>query len=78
MGSAPDENPLARNRSGFFVASLRSGAEGAASFRIIMAQAHFYCAINLDADDRLVEKLQSVPEQVKAKGRFNAIIVRYR
>jgi polar amino acid transport system substrate-binding protein len=39
---------------------------------------HYYYAINKDTDDRLVEKLQSALEQVKAKGRFNAIIARYR
>lgn len=39
---------------------------------------HYYYAINKDTDDKLVEKLQSALEQVKAKGRFNAIIARYR
>lgn len=39
---------------------------------------HYYYAVNKDTDDRLVEKLQSALEQVKAKGRFNAIIARYR
>lgn len=39
---------------------------------------HYYYAVNKDTDDRLIEKLQSALEQVKAKGRFNAIIARYR
>lgn len=39
---------------------------------------HYYYAINKDTDDRVVEKLQSALEQVKAKGRFSAIIARYR
>lgn len=39
---------------------------------------HYYYAVNKDTDDRLVEKLQSALEQVKAKGKFNAIVARYR
>ncbi|HYC42714.1 MAG TPA: ABC transporter substrate-binding protein [Noviherbaspirillum sp.] len=39
---------------------------------------HYYYAVNKETDDKLVEKLQSALEQVKAKGRFNAIIARYR
>ncbi|WP_420474125.1 substrate-binding periplasmic protein [Noviherbaspirillum sp. ST9] len=39
---------------------------------------HYYYAINKDTDDRLVEKLQTALEQIKANGRFNAIIARYR
>jgi len=38
----------------------------------------YYFAVNKDTDDRLVEKLQSALEQVKARGRFNTIIARYR
>lgn len=39
---------------------------------------HYYYAINKNTDDRLSEKLQSALEHVKAKGRFNAIVARYR
>jgi len=39
---------------------------------------HYYFAVNKDTDDRIVEKLQSALEQVKAKGRFSAIVARYR
>lgn len=46
-------------------------------FTLTESQQYYY-AVNKDTDDRVVEKLQSALEQVKAKGRFNAIIARYR
>lgn len=39
---------------------------------------HYYYAINKDTDDRLVEKLQSVLEQVRSSNKFEAIVTRYR
>jgi polar amino acid transport system substrate-binding protein len=46
-------------------------------FTLTESQQYYY-AVNKDTDDRVVEKLQSALEQVKAKGKFNAIIARYR
>lgn len=46
-------------------------------FTLTESQQYYY-AINKDTDDGLVEKLQSALEQVKARGRFNAIVARYR
>jgi polar amino acid transport system substrate-binding protein len=46
-------------------------------FTLTESQQYYY-AVNKDTDDRLVEKLQAALEQVKAKGRFNAIVARYR
>ncbi|HYD96358.1 MAG TPA: transporter substrate-binding domain-containing protein [Noviherbaspirillum sp.] len=38
----------------------------------------YYFAVNKDTDDRLVAKLQAALDQVKAKGRVNDIVARYR
>ncbi len=38
----------------------------------------YYYALNKDTDDKLVAKLQAALEQVKAKGKFNEIVERYR
>ncbi len=46
-------------------------------FTLTESQQYYY-AVNKDTDDKLVERLQAALEQVKAKGRFNAIIARYR
>ncbi|HYD62371.1 MAG TPA: transporter substrate-binding domain-containing protein [Noviherbaspirillum sp.] len=46
-------------------------------FTLTESQQYYY-AVNKDTDDRLVGKLQAALEQVKAKGRFNAIVARYR
>jgi hypothetical protein len=34
--------------------------------------------VNLDTDDKLVARLQAALDQLKAKGRFNEIVARYR
>ena len=39
---------------------------------------HYYFAVNRNTDDRIVETLQAMLDQVKAKGRFHAIVARYR
>lgn len=39
---------------------------------------HYYYALNKDTDDKLVAKLQTALERLKAKGRFNDIVARYR
>lgn len=39
---------------------------------------HYYFALNKDTDDKLVAKLQSALDEVKAKGRLSEIVARYR
>lgn len=38
----------------------------------------YYFALNKDTDDKLVAKLQAALDQLKANGKFNAIVAKYR
>lgn len=39
---------------------------------------HYYFALNRNTDDRLVAKLQAALDELRAKGRVDAVVARYR